>query len=426
MTPTIYKFGGASIQDAAHMKHVAGIILAAKSPIIVVISAMGKITNALEEVVDHVIAGHLHTARNLIDEIAQKHLAVVEELALNDEKIQPELSELFGSLKDKIEKWQHKNADFIYDQIICNGELASTRIVNSLLNGQKKSQWIDARRLIATDDTYRDAKIDWKQTQKNIQDYCDQLFQSCQIGITQGFIGGHGDHSTSLGREGSDFTASIFGYCLDAERITIWKDVKGILTGDPRIFENVIKLDRLTYREAIEMTYYGAKVIHPKTIKPLQNKGIPLYVKSYIHPDRNGTLISSGMEINYPPIIVIEKNQCLIHISTKDFSFVAEEHLSELFRLFHEYRLKINMMRNTAISFTVCVTNHEARLNQLIARLESSYTAVVDRNLELFSVRHFNEATLSSLLDDKIVIFEERIGQTAQMVVRSAPTIRLK
>jgi len=226
-----------------------------------------------------------------------------------------------------------------------------------------------------------------------------------------------------LGREGSDYSAAIFAYQLDAESLSIWKDVPGILTGDPRIFENVQKIDRLSYKEAIEMTYYGAKVIHPKTIKPLENKNIPLYVKSFVEPKGEGTLITTDVNVTYPPVVVVEPNQVLLHISTRDFSFVTERHLGFLFQHFDKYRIKINMMQNMAISFTVCVTERSERLAQLIPELEKDFKLVVDRNLELITVRHYSDEIVKTLSNGKIILFEEYIRGTMSMVVKDVPKL---
>jgi aspartate kinase len=270
--------------------------------------------------------------------------------------------------------------------------------------------------------------VQWEQTNKRINAKVKPLLEKKQVVLTQGFIGGTSENwNTTLGREGSDFSAAIFSYCLDVESMVIWKDVPGVLTADPRLFENVVLLDRLSYGEAIEMTYYGAKVIHPKTIKPLQNKNIPMYVKSFAKPEDPGTLISIAEElIKYPPVIVVEKNQSLIHISTKDFSFVAEKELSHIFKLLDEHRIRVNMMQNMAISFSACVTHRSERLEQLIAVLEEDYNVTTTEGLELLTVRHYNEDVLQELTRGKVVLFEERIRETVQVVMKSVPLTKWK
>jgi aspartate kinase len=282
-------------------------------------------------------------------------------------------------------------------------------------------EWLDARALIKTDSTYREAKVDWLETCALLQQKIDKTTGK-DVYIIQGFIASDKEgFTTTLGREGSDFSAAILSYCLDVELMAIWKDVPGVLTADPRLFENVAKIDRLSYKEAIEMTYYGAKVIHPKTIKPLQNKNIPLWVKPFHNPNGLGTLISGEIELTYPPMIVIESNQALIHISTKDFSFVGEDHLSKLFDLFNHHRIRVNMMRNTAISFTVCTNNMQSRINSLNETLENEFNIVVDYNLELITVRHYTNDLIEKLKKGKIILFEERLRNTIQIVVKDVP-----
>ncbi len=250
------------------------------------------------------------------------------------------------------------------------------------------------------------------------------LHEKANFILSQGFIGSTSENfTTTLGREGSDYSAAIFSHCLDAEGMYIWKDVPGVLNADPRLFEHVIKLDRLSYREAIEMTYYGASVIHPKTIKPLQNKNIPLYVKSFLDPTAPGTEISSDNEETYPPIVVVEKNQCLLHISTKDYSFVAEHHMARLFGLLAAQRIFVNSMQNTAISFTICVPNMEDRIEKFIQQVSDEFKVKKEANLELVTLRHYNDETINNLKKGKVVLFEERIRNTMQLVMRNVPAI---
>jgi len=340
--------------------------------------------------------------------------------------------EIFASLNDTfieiewvIEEPPHEDYDYMYDQIVSIGEMVSSKIVSAYLNTQNLvSQWLDARDAILTDNTYREGRVDWEETQKRMKNNVLPLLSGKAFVITQGFIGGTSENfTTTLGREGSDFSAAIFSYCLDAASMSIWKDVPGILTGDPRLFKNVSKIDRLSYKEAIEMTYYGAKVIHPKTIKPLQNKNITLFVKSFIDPEGAGTEISSEIETSYPPVVVVESNQALLQISTKDFSFVAEHHLSHLFSLFADYRIKVNMMQNMAISFSVCVTDVPSRIDQLMNKIEEDFKVVKEPGLELMTIRHSQKGILKELKKGKIIILEERIGQTIQMVVKEIPNM---
>ncbi|MGB4906103.1 MAG: aspartate kinase, partial [Saprospiraceae bacterium] len=286
------------------------------------------------------------------------------------------------------------------------------------------TEWVDARDIIRTDATYRESQILWEDTERLVDTTLTPLLDAGKFVITQGFIGSTDDNqTTTLGREGSDFTAAILSYCLDATKMIIWKDVEGVLTADPRLFKNVQKLSRLSYKEAIEMTYYGASVIHPKTIKPLQNKNIPLYVQSFIDPTIEGTYIGPDVDDHYPPIVVLERNQTLLHIATRDFSFVVEHHMAYLFKTFAELRIFINMMRNTAISFTVCVPDLPEKIEKLKAILDKEYSVTVENDMELITIRHYQEEVLKSLTKGKIVLLEERLRNTVQMVVKNIPLI---
>lgn len=414
----IYKFGGASIADVDRIKNVTEIIKSSGSEKkVVVISAMGKTTNALEEVWK--MRNNRSKANQALESILELHLEVIQNLGIKDQSISNNLKKLADLSQIDLDQNKH----FVYDQIVSIGELLSTTVMNFYANSYGiTSCWLDARRVVRTNSTYRDGKVDWEYTIQKIREEVTELMKENDVVITQGFIGSDAQgYTTTLGREGSDYTAAIFAYCLDAKELSIWKDVKGILTADPRKFDNVVKIDRLTYKESIEMTYYGAKVIHPKTIKPLQNKQIPLFVKSFLHPELPGTMISSEIELTYPPIVVIEENQALIHFSTKDFSFIAEEHLAQLFSALDSNRLKVNLMKNTAISFTVCVTNAEDRITNLIENLSQEYRIMVDPNLELITIRHPSEEIITSLKKEKVVLMEERAPETVQVIVKDAP-----
>jgi aspartate kinase len=316
----------------------------------------------------------------------------------------------------------------MYDQIVSIGELVSTKIVAAYLNKSGlTTEWLDARDMIACDNTYREGRIDWEKTLTQTQGVILPFLEKTGFILTQGFIGSTSENFTiTLGREGSDYSAAIISFCLDAESMTIWKDVPGVLTGDPRLFENVTKLDRLSYKEAIEMTYYGATVIHPKTIKPLQNKNIPLYVKSFLAVEGEGTVISNEAEDSYPPIVIMEKNQSLLYISSRDYSFIAEHHLSNLFTLFDKHRVWVNMMRNTAISFMVCVPNQPERLKGLLKDMEKDFSVMKEDGVELVTIRHYEESVIEGMKKSKIVLLEERIRKTFQMVTKNVPAIRLK
>jgi aspartate kinase len=429
MKVKVFKFGGASVKDSDGVKNVCNIIKNyGNGPLVVVVSAMGKTTNALETIVDAYYKKS-PTAVDIVADIRKQHFTLMSELFPDNHEVFAQVNDLFVEIDWVVESPVLDSYDYLYDQIVSVGELVSTRIVAAYLNDLKiATSWIDARDVILTNDTFRDARIKWTETGKRIRATVEPLLEKNQIVLTQGFIGSTTENlTTTLGREGSDFSAAIFSHSLDAESMSIWKDVPGVLTGDPRIFDNVVLLDRLSYKEAIEMTYYGAKVIHPKTIKPLQNKNIPMYVKSFIHPENPGTLISEeGDNLQYPPVIVVEPDQVLLHISTRDFSFVAERHLSYIFKLLDEHRIKVNMMQNMAISFSACVTNNPDRIKKLIAVLDEDFKVVTEEKLELLTIRHYHDAILEELTRGKMVLFEERIRQTVQLVIRPIPLVSWK
>ena len=424
----VFKFGGASVKDATAIRNVVRILkMYKKESLFVVVSAMGKTTNALEKVI-HAFFENKEESVQLLKAVEKQHLEEVANLFKKNSTaaVEKDIAKLVGEVEQFINNSKSKEYDFVYDQIVSLGELLSTTIVAAYLNQQKIStQWVDARKNIKTDKTYREGNIDWVASQKKISKNVKPLLQKGVMGLTQGFIGSAKDKTTTtLGREGSDFTAAIFSYCLDAESMSNWKDVPGILTADPRLFKKVEKIDRLSYKEAIEMTYYGAKVIHPKTIKPIQNKNIPMYVKSFVEPKGEGTFIGANVDAHYPPVVVVEKSQVMLQISTKDFSFVAEHHLSFIFQLFTKYRTKVNMMQNMAISFSVCVTQKdEERLTKLIAELKKTFNVVIEKELELITVRHYHKSVIEQLKKHKIVLLEERIRQTIQMVVKDVPVM---
>lgn len=424
----VFKFGGASVKDAEGFINVGKILQKYKDDkIVIVVSAMGKTTNALEEVVKSYYAGD-GKAAELLENIKNSHFQLISQLIPVSAEIMDDINDTFVEIDWILEESPHDDYDYAYDQIVSIGELLSSKILAHYLHYMKiSSTWLDIRDVILTDNTYRDARIQWETTQTNAKNKIEPLLKSANHVVTQGFIGSTSENfTTTLGREGSDYTAAILSYCLDAESMHIWKDVPGVLTGDPRIFDEVIKLPRLSYKEAIEMTYYGAKVIHPKTIKPIQNKQIPLYVRPFLDPASEGTVISDQKELSYPPIIVIEPDQTLLHISTNDFSFVAEHHLSMIFALLAKYRLKVNMMRNTAISFTVCVNNIPERIKKFENELGQEFKMITDNDLELVTIRHFNEDVLKDMKKNKLILFEEKLQDTVQMVVRNLPKMKRK
>ncbi len=426
MSLKVYKFGGASVKDADGVKNVSTILDAHKndSKILTVVSATGKTTNALEKVV-HSYFSNDGKVNEYLQSIKDDHVTILQGLDIFNEEVVADISDTFVEIDWMIEDEVQDGFNYIYDQIVSVGELVSSKILYHLCKKQGLNvYWLDVRDVLITDNSYREAKVLWNDTQERMDQKVRQLIDQYDIVITQGFIGCSTENfNTTLGREGSDFTAGVFSYCMNAESLSIWKDVPGILTADPRLFENVTKIDRLDYREAIEMTYFGAKVIHPKTIKPLQNKNIPLYVRPFNDHNAEGTIITSNVDTAYPPVIVIDSEQSLIHISTKDFSFVAEEHLSDIFDKLNKFKLKVNMMRNSAISFSVAVQNDQKKIGQLMEELAVNYNVMKDDDLELVTVRHYDAATVNRMKEGKIVLFEESLRQTFRMAVKDIPQV---
>lgn len=413
----VYKFGGASVASAEKIENVARIIQAEDEKLVVVISAMGKTTNAIERIiyekdVDKAIAEW--------NELCDFHKEVSRTLEAEEHAINY-LNEYESEGRKIIYEYPRANADEFYDQLISKGELMSTTIVVAkLLKDRLSSKWMDARKLLRSDERFRSANIQWRETEAAVKEGVLKNFQNHDVLVTQGFIASARDgRTTTLGREGSDYTAAILSYCLDSASMSVWKDVEGVLTADPRLFPNASLIPSLSYEEAIEMTYYGAQVIHPKTIQPIQRKEIPLHVRSFVHADRKGTTIDAKGGSLYPPMIVVSKNQYLLEFSSKDFSFIAERHLSMLFRKFNHYRIRVNMMRNSAISFTVCVSAEKERLEFLKEEMSFDFEIKEISDLELITVRHYNQSTIDFLIQDKEVLFEEKHGITYQMVVRA-------
>lgn len=417
----VFKFGGASIKNVEAIRNAGRILKATpRQPLVVVISAMGKTTNALEEI----IRAHYHEPA-LLPALISKLKAYHEDMALalladQANGLLTDLHDLWVELGWILEEEPHPNYNYHYDQVIVFGELASTRIVSAYLSVENiEHQWLDARSLIRTDAAFREARILWDLTQSSIDAILVPSLRQHGMVITQGFIGSTVyNESTSLGREGSDYTAAVLAYALDAVSVTTWKDVPGIMTGDPGQMEGVTLLPDISYQEAIEMTYYGAKVIHPKTIKPLQNKNIPLFVRPFDQPDLPGTKISSAESHALPPVIVAEGDQVLLRISTRDFSFVAEEHLSKIFTHVALLRIKVNSMRNTALSFMMCVRNEKDKLEALKNELTPEFYMTMQDGLELVTIRHATSDALQQLQLGKEILLEERFGDTDQMVVR--------
>lgn len=415
----VFKFGGASVKDAESIQNVATILNKFSTlDKVVVISAMGKTTNALEEVVNLYISKNDKYLQYL-HEIREYHQFVSEDLFGKNHGVQHKLFALFDGIENFCTRNISDNYTFIYDQIISVGELASTVLISEYLNFKnQENQWVDAREIIRTDHAYTDAQIDWKETEKLVK----EKFQNNKhkTYVTQGFIGSTSERfTTTLGREGSDYTAAVLSFCLDAEMMVIWKDVEGVMNADPKQFSDAVLMKKIAFKEAIEMTYYGAKVIHPKTIRPLQNKNIPLEVRSFIESDKGGTLIHSfDDEISYPPIIVRKENQVLLSFSAKDFSFIAENHMEEIFGAFADVRLRMNIMQNGAISFAASVDNKKEKIQEIVKLLENNFTIKQTENLDLWTIRHYNEHILNRELANKVVWLTQKTRETIQVLCK--------
>ncbi|MBK9523505.1 MAG: aspartate kinase [Bacteroidetes bacterium] len=418
----IFKFGGASVKDAESVKNVASILsLYKKEQLIVVVSAMGKMTNALEKVV-HAYYNQDPELKTYIDEIRNFHFKIVDDLGFpENHPLRHDLENCFVEIDWACEEPPSRGYGFSYDQIVSQGELMSTKIISAyLMNSDIANAWLDVRDVLQTDNTYREAKVNWELTEQLIKTRIPQLHASNNIIVTQGFIGGTSENfTTTLGREGSDYTAAIFSYCLDAKEMIVWKDVPGVLSADPRYSQDSVKLDQVSYHDAIELTYYGATVIHPKTIKPLENKHIPLRVCSFKSPKEKGTSVGN-FQATKPlvPCFIYKPAQLLISISAKDFSFIAEASLHKIFGLFAELKIKINLMQNSAISFSVCVDNDPFKIPELLHELQKDFRVLYNEDLMLITVRHYYPSTIEQLIKGKKVLLEQRSRQTAQVVLK--------
>lgn len=415
----VFKFGGASVKDADGIKNVYDVLeKVGHEDVLLVISAMGKTTNAFEAV----IKNYFDKSKELqasIQEIKKYHNQIL--IDLFDDENNPvfaAVNSIFAYLEGFFQHNKSPNYNFVYDQVVSLGEVVSTTIVSHYFNYRGlKNQWIDVREYIKTDNTYRDAIVDWEQTQKNIKG-----LKKKTLNITQGFLGSdENGFTTTLGREGSDYTAAIFAYCLSAESVTIWKDVPGVLNADPRYFENAVLLNQISYREAIELAFYGATVIHPKTLQPLQRKEIPLYVKSFINPLLPGTSVSKGADLEpQTSCFIVRKEQLLISLSSLDFSFIMEENISEIFALLHKYRMKVSLIQNSAISFSVCVDDKFGHFAELKAILSKKFQVTYNENVSLYTIRHFNDKSADTVAKGKEVLVRQVSRETMQIVTKDS------
>lgn len=418
----VFKFGGASVKDAAAVQNVADILqLFEGEKLAIVVSAMGKTTNAMENIADAYWKRNETTFVERVEERRAFHLAIMAELF--DDANQPiftEINSIFTNLRNHFDELVSENFDFEYDQIVSNGEIVSTKIVAAYLSSREIScKWADARELIQTDRKFREAEIDWDITTSHFEKRFLPAYDKCDIQVTQGFIGSNDNSTTTLGREGSDFTAGIIAYCCNAESVTIWKDVPGMLNADPKWFDNTVKLDQISFREAIELSYYGASVIHPKTVKPLQNKNIPLHVKSFVNPEAAGTIIQESTSSDHlVPSFIFKMNQVLFSFTPKDFSFIVEKNLSDIFDRLAKVSTKINLMQNSALNFSILVDAEKVDIPQILSLFGDSYQVKFNEGLELVTVRHYDQATIDRVTLDKDVILQQKTRETARLIVK--------
>jgi aspartate kinase len=414
----VFKFGGASVKDAEGVKNVVKVLTeTGHENTVVVVSAMGKTTNALEGVVEAYFT-QPESSKSALQDVEGFHQHIIDELfEAPNSPVSKRVKNLFEQCHTFLANNRSPHEAFVYDQVVSFGELVSTSIICAYLNHIGiAAEWIDARSCIKTDNFYRSAHLDWKRTQLAIQNQV----QGRTLKITQGFIGSDDNNfTTTLGREGSDYSAAIFAYCLGATDVTIWKDVPGVLNADPRVFDKTQLLHHISYQEAIELAFYGASVIHPKTLQPLQRKEIPLFVKSFLNPTENGTQVGKGVRMRPEiPCYIVKKGLSLLRLSTRDFSFVVEDNISDIFKLLHEHKMSVDLIQNSAISFSVCINdkyhNMETLLHNLRARFDVQYTP----NVTLYTIRHFEDDSATSLLKSNELILEQRTETTLQLVMK--------
>ncbi len=415
----VFKFGGASVSNADAVRNLAKILKRFTGEIVVVVSAMGKTTNALEQLTDLYLARNHEELEKSFEKVRAFHYTIISGLFPDDtHPIYGEVKKIFYQMQTRFEESPAMNYDFDYDQIVSYGEILSTLIVSAFLNTEGiKSEWKDIRKSLISDDTYREARINFELSSvlvnKNFR------FEDARVLVTQGFLAATVNNiTTTLGREGSDYTAAILAYLLDAKEVVIWKDVPGVLNADPKWFDETVLLPRLSYFDAIELAYYGASVIHPKTIQPLKKKNISLYVKSFVHPDEPGTVIGNDSYTKLIPSFIFKMDQVLIRVFPRDFSFIAEENLETILGIFARYHLKINLMQNSAVSFEVCVNNDRVRIPKVIKELEDHFTVDTENGLELVTIRYYDEETIKRVTVAKDIILEQHNRNTAQMVMR--------
>ena len=418
----VFKFGGASVNSVERVKNIGDILkLYPNEKILVVISAMGKTTNALEKVTDAFYAGKKDEALQLFQQVKQQHLNTAKFLLVtNAIACEEQLNNFFTEVEWLLHDKPVRDYDYYYDQVVCIGELLSTSIVSNYLNEAGiKSKWVDVRDIFRTDDNFRDAAIDWGFTEGRINSQIVKLFNNSDIVLTQGFIGSTDENeSTTLGREGSDYSAAVFANLLNAKNQTIWKDVPSVMSADPKQFPDATEIHELNYNEVIEMAYYGAQVIHPKTIKPLQNKNIPLYVKCFLDPSLSGTVIHNKTLKGLPPIIVLKENQVMIELSSKDFSFVEEKPIADLFHLFEKLKIKPNLTQNAAISMICVLDDRKDKIEKLALAASEFFDINVTKGLTLLTIRHYTKEIYDKLTVGRKMLLQQRTNETVQALLQ--------
>lgn len=411
----VFKFGGASVRSPEALKNLASIVKQYKAPLVIVVSAMGKTTNAMELVLYDYLEGKKTLMESYL-RVVNFHQAIVRELFPEEHEIFARVEDIFKSLKAKLEAEPSMTYNFEYDQLVSYGEILSTTIVAAYLNHSGIAcEWVDIRKILKTDSNFREASVYFGPSEKKAK----AVMNESKIYLTQGFIGSDENNlTTTLGREGSDYTGALLAYFLDAESLTVWKDVPGVLNADPKWFDNTVKLDEISYTDAIELAFYGASVIHPKTIQPLKRKNIPLWVKSFYQPGEPGTKIGDVSYKKLIPSFIFKMDQVLIDIYPNDLSFIAEENLHTIFKVLAEYSLKVNLMQNTAVHFRVCVNNDKSRIPQVVEKLKKNFEVRTSTRLELITIRYYDQATIDRVMVDKEMLLEQRSNSTIQLLVK--------
>ena len=421
----VFKFGGASVNSADAVRNMGQIVQThlESTPLVVVVSAMGKTTNLLEKLVPG--SADSQCVKELRQQLESYHLNIAKSLIPNDKSIVDKVLDLLHQLDHTLDRLNSsgdqavQQYNYNYDQLVSFGELLSTTIIAAYLNSLGiKTLWADARQLLRTDNHFREGGIDWKETARSVKTLMSDSMHYSVV-LTQGFIGGTADgHTTTLGREGSDYTASILAYCLDAESVTIWKDVPGFLNADPKFFNDTVKINQIPYNEAIELAYYGASVIHPKTVKPIQNKSIPLYIKSFVTPTSEGSSVGNYHTISpETPLYIFKNNQILLSILPRDYSFIAEDNLQVIFGILNELGIRVNLMQNSALSFSICVDNNPQRIGVLIERLQGMFRVRYNENLQLITIRYYTQEVIDRIVAGRPILLEQRSRSTEQIIV---------